>query len=235
MILRLIICNEKEAVIVQEKAVAVLQKHPGIPHGIINSQQRSPAVRYFLKNNLFLKGFRIELDDRHLGKRAVVATNPVNILFCAGGHIVNIMLNIPTRGNIAFDGRTIFYINENSLLTAYDTKTHKARPFRNMVACDFCLTDQGLYFINRMDSDCVYLCGKDGVGSLKISNDPALSVICCRIPHGEVVCQLQISKFYSLLWKMPLCMVFCKKQLGITQSGKQNFWKTSRKKFRFGH
>ena len=27
-----------------------------------------------------------------------------------------------------------------------------------------------------MDSDCVYLCGKDGVVSLKISNDPALSV-----------------------------------------------------------
>lgn len=86
------------------------------------------------------------------------------------------LLDIPTNGNIAFDGRTIYYINEDSLLTAYDTKTHKARPFRNMVACDFCLTDQGLYFINRMDSDCVYLCGKDGVGSLKISNDPALSV-----------------------------------------------------------
>ena len=86
------------------------------------------------------------------------------------------MLDIPTRGNIAFDGRTIYFINENSLLTAYDTKTHKERPFRNMVASDFCLTDQGLYFINRMDSDCVYLCGKDGVGSLKVSNDPALSV-----------------------------------------------------------
>ena len=86
------------------------------------------------------------------------------------------MLDIPTRGNIAFDGRTIFYINENSLLTAYDTKTHKASTFRNMVASDFCLTDQGLYFINRMDSDCVYLCGRNGVGSLKISIEPALSV-----------------------------------------------------------
>ena len=86
------------------------------------------------------------------------------------------MLDIPTRGNIAFDGRTIYFINENSLLTAYDTKTHKERPFRNMVVSDFCLTEQGLYFINRMDSDCVYLCGRDGVGSLKISNDPALSV-----------------------------------------------------------
>ena len=43
-------------------------------------------------------------------------------------------------------------------------------------ACDFRLTGQGLYFINRMDSDCVYLCGRDGVASLKISNKPALSV-----------------------------------------------------------
>ncbi|WP_160208091.1 ABC transporter permease [Anaerotruncus colihominis] len=86
------------------------------------------------------------------------------------------VLDIPTRGNIAFDGRTIYFINENSLLTAYDTKTHKTRPFRNIVASDFCLTEQGLYFINRMDSDRVYLCGRDGVGCLKISNDPALSV-----------------------------------------------------------
>ena len=84
------------------------------------------------------------------------------------------LLDIPTNGNIAFDGRTIYFINEDSLLTAYDTKTHKARPFRNIVAHDFCLTNQGLYFINRMDSDCVYLCGKDGVGSIKISNDPSL-------------------------------------------------------------
>ncbi len=86
------------------------------------------------------------------------------------------VLDIPTRGNIAFDGRTIYFINENSLLTAYDTKTHKKRPFRNMVASDFCLADQGLYYINRMDSDCVYLCDRDGAHSLKISNDPALSV-----------------------------------------------------------
>ena len=86
------------------------------------------------------------------------------------------MLDIPTRGNIAFDGQTIYFINENSLLTAYDTKTHKTRPLQNIVAYDFCLTEQGLYFINRMDSDCVYLCGSDGVGSMKISNDPALSV-----------------------------------------------------------
>ena len=86
------------------------------------------------------------------------------------------VLDIPTRGNIAFDGRTLYFINENSLLTAYDTKTHKERPFRNMVASDFCLTEQGLYFINRMDSDRVYLCGRDGAHSLKISNDPALSV-----------------------------------------------------------
>lgn len=45
-----------------------------------------------------------------------------------------------------------------------------------MVVYGFCLTDQELYFINRMDSDCVYLCGRDGVGSLEVSNAPALSV-----------------------------------------------------------
>ncbi len=86
------------------------------------------------------------------------------------------MLDIPTNGNIAFDGRTIYFIGENSLLTAYDTREHKARPFQNVVAYSFCLTDQGLYYINRMDSDCLYLCGRDGAGSLKISDNPVLSV-----------------------------------------------------------
>lgn len=86
------------------------------------------------------------------------------------------LLNIPTNGTIAFDGRTIYFINKSSLLTAYDTKSHKTRTFQNIVANDFCLTEQGLYFINCKDSGCVYLCGRDGIGSLKISSGPALSV-----------------------------------------------------------
>ena len=36
-----------------------------------------------------------------------------------------------------------------ALLTAYDTTTHKARPLRNMVAHDFCLTGKGLYYVTR--------------------------------------------------------------------------------------
>lgn len=86
-------------------------------------------------------------------------------------------LDIPTNGNIAFDGRTIYFIDENSLLTAYDTKTHIAKPFQNIVANGFCLTDKGLYFINRMDLCRVYRCDRDGAGSQKVSDDPALSVV----------------------------------------------------------
>lgn len=85
-------------------------------------------------------------------------------------------LNIPTNGNIAFDGQRIYFINENSLLTAYDTKTHTEEPFQNIVASSFCLTDKGLYFINRMDLCCVYRCSSNGTDSQKISNDPALSI-----------------------------------------------------------
>ncbi len=85
-------------------------------------------------------------------------------------------LDIPTKGNVAFDGQTIYFIDENSLLTAYDTGTQEAKTFQNVVAYDFCLTEQGLYFINRLDSDCVYLCGRDGAHSLKLSSEPALSV-----------------------------------------------------------
>lgn len=53
------------------------------------------------------------------------------------------MLDIPAKGNITFGGWAIYFINENSLLTAHDTRPHKARPFQAVVAYDFCLTDQG--------------------------------------------------------------------------------------------
>ena len=85
-------------------------------------------------------------------------------------------LDIPTNGNIAFDGRTIYFINEDSLLTAYDTTIHMAKPFQNIVASGFCLTDKGLYYINRMDSSRVYLCDGDGADSQKISTDPVLTI-----------------------------------------------------------
>lgn len=85
-------------------------------------------------------------------------------------------LDIPTNGNIAFDGRTIYFINESSLLTAYDTTTHTAQSFQDIVASGFCLTDKGLYYINRMDSSCVYLSKRDGADSQKVSNDPAISI-----------------------------------------------------------
>lgn len=85
-------------------------------------------------------------------------------------------LDISTNRNIAFDGRSIYYINEDSLLTAYDTKNHTEKAFRNIVASGFCLTEKGLYFINRMDSNCVYLCDGDGNNSKKISDSPAFSI-----------------------------------------------------------
>ena len=107
------------------------------------------------------------------------------------------MLDIPTNGNVAFDGRTIYFINEDSLLTAYDTRTHRARPFRNAVASDFCLTGQGLYFINRLDSDCVYLCGRDGAGSLKISKDSALSIAY----NGEEVTAILKAGGSEVVWE----------------------------------
>lgn len=85
-------------------------------------------------------------------------------------------LDIPTNGNIAFDGRTIYFINEDSLLTAYDTTTHTAKSFQDIVASGFCLTEKGLYYINRMDSSRVYLSNRDGADTQKVSNDPAMSI-----------------------------------------------------------
>ena len=66
---------------------------------------RASTVCYLLKNDLLLKGFCIELYDGHLGKGAVVAADPINILFCARGHIVN-------AGGIHIDGLNGFPVRK---------------------------------------------------------------------------------------------------------------------------
>ncbi len=89
-----------------------------------------------------------------------------------------VKLDIPANGNISFDGESIFYKNEQGLLTRYYVSGNKVYTYENIVTYDFCMDEQLIYYVSRTDGGCLYSCGKDGNNKKLISNIPAMAVTC---------------------------------------------------------
>lgn len=89
-----------------------------------------------------------------------------------------VKLGIPANGNVSFDGESIFYKNEQGVLTRYDISDNETYTYENIVAYDFCMDEQSIYYVSRTDGGCLYSCGKDGKNKELISHMPALSVTC---------------------------------------------------------
>lgn len=87
-------------------------------------------------------------------------------------------LDIPANGNISFDGESIFYKNEQGVLTRYDVSSNETYTYENIVAYDFCMDEQSIYYVSRTDGGGLYSCGKDGNHKKLISHIPAMSVTC---------------------------------------------------------
>jgi len=87
-------------------------------------------------------------------------------------------LDIPTNGNISFDGENIFYKNEQSALTRYHVPSGETFIYKKVIAYDFCIDGQSIYYISRTDGNCVYSCSKDGNNKKLISATPAISITC---------------------------------------------------------
>ena len=87
-------------------------------------------------------------------------------------------LDIPTSGNISFDGENIFYKNEQSILTRYHVLSGETFTYEKVVAYDFCIDEQSIYYVSRIDGNRVYSCNKDGNNKRLISDTPAMSVTC---------------------------------------------------------
>ena len=87
-------------------------------------------------------------------------------------------LDIPTSGNISFDGENIFYKNEQSVLTRYHVLSGETFTYEKVVAYDFCIDGQSIYYVSRTDGSRVYSCNKDGNNKRLISDTPAMSVTC---------------------------------------------------------
>lgn len=84
------------------------------------------------------------------------------------------IIDIPMDKNIAFDGRNIFYINNLSMLIKYDTQNAVHTSYQDVIAYNFFLTEQKIYFINRTDDDKIYVCDLDGSNIQKIIDVPAI-------------------------------------------------------------
>ncbi len=89
-----------------------------------------------------------------------------------------VKLDIPTNGNISFDGESIYYKNEQAVLTRYHVSSGETVLYENIVAYDFCMDEQSIYYVSRIDGGCVYSCDKDGNNKELISDIPAMSVSC---------------------------------------------------------
>lgn len=87
------------------------------------------------------------------------------------------IIDIPANQNIAFDGTSIYYINSLSVLMQYNTFSDEAIEIAGIVAEDFFLTEESIFFINRLDENKIYSCGFDGDNVQKVADVSARSLI----------------------------------------------------------
>lgn len=110
--------------------------------------------------------------------------NSTNIFFVGNNSITQVNrltgrienLKIPTDGNVAFDGRNIFFINTQSELEKFDTLDGSSTAYEGIIAYDFSLSENAIYYINRMDSNHVYVCSLDGAHTSMVSDIVAMAV-----------------------------------------------------------
>lgn len=87
-------------------------------------------------------------------------------------------LDIRTSENIAFDGRYFYYIDNQSALTKFDTLSEETIPLEGVIAYDFCVDGQFIYYISMIDGQKAYQCSLDGTNNKIISDVAALDISC---------------------------------------------------------
>lgn len=106
-------------------------------------------------------------------------------------------LDIPTNGNIAYDGRRIYYIGERYKLSYYDTKTKSFAVIPEIIATKFFLADDEILFLNRLDHKKLYAL-KLSDNSIRKVLDKTVSDFSCDDKYiyyqGEDLLEYQIDK-----------------------------------------
>lgn len=91
---------------------------------------------------------------------------------------MSIILRIPVLRSAAFDGRTIYYVNEKSEVVKYDTNTDSEMVIPDLITRDFVLTDTELLFLNRRDQQRIYAMNLDDFTTRKLTDKSVLRFTC---------------------------------------------------------
>ncbi|MCE3202445.1 DUF5050 domain-containing protein [Paenibacillus sonchi] len=91
---------------------------------------------------------------------------------------MHIILRIPVIRSVAFDGRTIYYVNGESKVMTYDTKTGSETVIPDVITQSFVLTKTGLLFLNRKDQQKLYVLNLHDFTIQKLIDVPVMSFYC---------------------------------------------------------
>lgn len=91
---------------------------------------------------------------------------------------MSVILRMPVLRSLAFDGRTIYYVNEKSQVVAYDTKTDSGTAIPDLVTRYFVLADDELLFLNGKDRQRIYAMNLRDSTLRKVTDKSVLSFTC---------------------------------------------------------
>jgi len=86
-----------------------------------------------------------------------------------------VIINSPRLTSVAFDGHTIYYINEKYQVTKFDTQTDSETVLPNIITTSFLLTESELLYLNRQDAQKIYALNLKDASTRKITDKPVLS------------------------------------------------------------
>ena len=112
-------------------------------------------------------------DDRGY---AYVAADDIYQIDLLSGKISK--LNIPLNSNVAFDGERIYYIGNRYQLSYYDTIKSEYGTIADTITTKFFLTDNELFFLNRLDGKKLYSMNLKTSLSKKVLDKTALDFHC---------------------------------------------------------
>ncbi|MFD3259605.1 DUF5050 domain-containing protein [Paenibacillus lentus] len=91
---------------------------------------------------------------------------------------MSIIIRFPVLKHLAFDGQTIYYVNEKSQVVKYNTTTDLEEINPDLITRFFVLTDTDLLFLNRKDQQKIYAMNLRDSTVRKITDVPVLEFHC---------------------------------------------------------
>ncbi|MEK3889808.1 DUF5050 domain-containing protein [Bacillus sp. FSL K6-3431] len=88
---------------------------------------------------------------------------------------MSIIISLPPFKIVAFDGQSIYYVNEKYQVAKYDTTTESETVLPDIITTYFVLTDTELLFLNRQDQYKIYAMNLDDFTTRKITDKSVLS------------------------------------------------------------